>query len=124
MALHGSVPMIFSFHDAFGLTFVPGPFTSNTSSPILFISNKADNVTPLRSAIQNAKGFRDSVILVQDSYGVSFSAFVKILLSLLEIIFTVKIAHKSLCPFAMYSEGCTSILPEWNYAGRWYCLRS
>jgi hypothetical protein len=50
-----------------------GPFTGNTSTPILFIANKADNVTPYRSAVQNARGFKDSVVLVQDSYGVSLS---------------------------------------------------
>ncbi|RFU29511.1 hypothetical protein B7463_g6837, partial [Scytalidium lignicola] len=46
-----------------------GPFGGNTSYPILFIANKADNVTPLRSAQNNSKRFRDSVILVQNSYG-------------------------------------------------------
>lgn len=46
-----------------------GPFGGNTSHPILFISNIADNVTPLRSAVENAKGFPGSRILVQDSMG-------------------------------------------------------
>lgn len=47
-----------------------GPFEGNTSHPILFIANKADNVTPLRSAKANAKGYPNSVILVQNGYGV------------------------------------------------------
>jgi hypothetical protein len=38
---------------------------------MLFIANKADNVTPLRSALKNAEGFKGSVVLVQNSYGVS-----------------------------------------------------
>jgi len=48
-----------------------GPFVANTSFPILFIANMADNVTPLVSARNNSEGFQDSVILVQNSYGVS-----------------------------------------------------
>jgi hypothetical protein len=47
-----------------------GPFGGNTSFPILFIANRADNVTPLRSARNNAKKFKDSTILVQESFGV------------------------------------------------------
>ena len=46
-----------------------GPFTGNTSHPILFIANTADNVTPLISAQLNAKGFPGSALLVSNSYG-------------------------------------------------------
>ncbi|EKD20304.1 alpha beta hydrolase fold family [Drepanopeziza brunnea f. sp. 'multigermtubi' MB_m1] len=46
-----------------------GPFEANTSHPILFIANTADNVTPLRSALANAAGFPGSVVMIQDSYG-------------------------------------------------------
>jgi hypothetical protein len=46
-----------------------GPFEGNTSHPILFIGNEADNVTPLRSAVENAKGFPRSRVLVQESMG-------------------------------------------------------
>lgn len=46
-----------------------GPFTGNTSHPILFIANTADNVTPLVSARVNAKGFPGSRVLVSNSYG-------------------------------------------------------
>ncbi|KAH8812707.1 TAP-like protein-domain-containing protein, partial [Xylogone sp. PMI_703] len=45
------------------------PFGGNTSYPLLFIANKADNVTPFRSARNNADRFKDSVVLVQNSYG-------------------------------------------------------
>jgi hypothetical protein len=48
-----------------------GPFRANVSTPILFVGNMADNITPLLSAYQNAKGFPDSVVLKQNSYGVS-----------------------------------------------------
>lgn len=46
-----------------------GPFTGNTSAPILFIANVADNVTPLVSARNNSEGFDGSRILVQNSLG-------------------------------------------------------
>ncbi|KAM3077268.1 hypothetical protein ACMFMG_003268 [Clarireedia jacksonii] len=46
-----------------------GPFTGNTFHPILYIANQADNVTPLRSAVANSRGFPGSVVLVQESYG-------------------------------------------------------
>jgi len=54
----------------FYLTVFSGPFEGNTSFPILFVANTADNFTPLVSAQRNAKGFPGSVILIQDSYGV------------------------------------------------------
>ncbi|KAH8663412.1 TAP-like protein-domain-containing protein [Tricladium varicosporioides] len=53
-----------------------GPFTNyredkseNHKVNILFVSNKADNVTPLRAARRNARGFPGSRVLVQNSYG-------------------------------------------------------
>ncbi|KAI0599616.1 alpha/beta-hydrolase [Biscogniauxia sp. FL1348] len=46
-----------------------GPFEGNTSFPILFVANTADNITPLVSARNNSQGFPGSVILVQNSYG-------------------------------------------------------
>lgn len=42
---------------------------ANTSFPILFIGNLADNVTPLLSARNNSARFPGSVVLVQNSYG-------------------------------------------------------
>jgi hypothetical protein len=48
-----------------------GPFTGNTSYPILFIANVADNVTPLVSARNNSQGFDGSVVLIQNALGVS-----------------------------------------------------
>ncbi|CZS96242.1 uncharacterized protein RCO7_04983 [Rhynchosporium graminicola] len=46
-----------------------GPFTGSPAYPILFVTNSADNVTPLSSARLNAAGFNGSRILIQDSYG-------------------------------------------------------
>lgn len=46
-----------------------GPFGGNTSSPILFVANIADNVTPLISARNNSAAFPGSALLVQNSYG-------------------------------------------------------
>lgn len=48
-----------------------GPFEARTSFPILYVANVADNITPLVSARNNSDGFEDSVVLVQNSYGVS-----------------------------------------------------
>ncbi|KAH8677716.1 Alpha/Beta hydrolase protein [Xylariales sp. PMI_506] len=42
---------------------------TNTSFPILFIGNIADNVAPLRSARRNAAAFPGSALLVQRSHG-------------------------------------------------------
>ncbi|KAI2615316.1 alpha/beta-hydrolase [Hypoxylon sp. NC1633] len=47
----------------------PGPFEGNTSHPILYVANVADNVAPLISARNNSQGFPGSVVLVQNSYG-------------------------------------------------------
>ncbi|EDN98405.1 hypothetical protein SS1G_13263 [Sclerotinia sclerotiorum 1980 UF-70] len=47
----------------------PGPFTSTTNHPILYIANRADNVTPLRSALSNAKNFPRSRVVIQNSFG-------------------------------------------------------
>ncbi|KAL1878107.1 hypothetical protein VTK73DRAFT_8068 [Phialemonium thermophilum] len=46
-----------------------GPFGGNTSFPILYVANVADNVTPLISARNNSALFPGSRILVQNSYG-------------------------------------------------------
>ncbi|APA12989.1 hypothetical protein sscle_10g077590 [Sclerotinia sclerotiorum 1980 UF-70] len=46
-----------------------GPFEQNTSHPILFIGNSADNITPLGSAIYNSNLFPGSSVLIQNSYG-------------------------------------------------------
>ncbi|KAI1343268.1 hypothetical protein F5Y15DRAFT_369532 [Xylariaceae sp. FL0016] len=46
-----------------------GPFEGNTSFPILYVANMADNVSPLVSATNNSQGFPGSVVLVQNSYG-------------------------------------------------------
>ncbi|KAF7903923.1 hypothetical protein EAF00_001257 [Botryotinia globosa] len=46
-----------------------GPFEGNTSHPILYIANTADNVTPLISAKRNAAGFVGARVLMQDSFG-------------------------------------------------------
>lgn len=52
-----------------------GPFTSKLAdydkraSPILFIGNTADPVTPLRNAVENSKHHEGSVVLTQDGPG-------------------------------------------------------
>lgn len=49
---------------------VIGPFNANTSYPILFVNNIADNITPLISARNNSQSFPGSIVLIQNSYGV------------------------------------------------------
>lgn len=49
-----------------------GPFEGNTSHPLMWIGNTADPVTPVGAAHQMARGFPDSVVLTQESAGVSF----------------------------------------------------
>jgi hypothetical protein len=52
-----------------------GPFGSNTSHPILFVSNTADPVTPLRSGRVMSSKFPESGLLINDQAGhCSFSA--------------------------------------------------
>ena len=52
-----------------------GPFGSNTSHPILFVSNTADPVTPLRSGRVMSSKFPSSGLLINDQAGhCSFSA--------------------------------------------------
>ncbi|KFY31230.1 hypothetical protein V493_01285 [Pseudogymnoascus sp. VKM F-4281 (FW-2241)] len=46
-----------------------GPFQGNTSHPILFVGNVADNTTPLRSAYLNAEGFANASVLISESFG-------------------------------------------------------
>ncbi|KZV89506.1 hypothetical protein EXIGLDRAFT_650153 [Exidia glandulosa HHB12029] len=46
-----------------------GPFVGNTSFPMLFIGNTADPVTPLWAAKKMSKGFKDAVVLTQNSPG-------------------------------------------------------
>lgn len=51
-----------------------GPFEAKTNFPILYLANMADNITPLISARNNSAGFENSVVLIQNSYGVSQSS--------------------------------------------------
>lgn len=46
-----------------------GPFEANTSHPILLVGNTADPVTPLAAAKKASLGFKNSVVLTQDSVG-------------------------------------------------------
>lgn len=53
-----------------------GPWISESSHPILWIGNTADPVTPIRNAEKMAEGYKDSVVLTQDSPGhCSIAAF-------------------------------------------------
>lgn len=48
-----------------------GDFQVKTQTPILVLNNAYDNITPLISARNTSSGFAESVLLVQNSYGVS-----------------------------------------------------
>lgn len=49
-----------------------GDFKAKTKTPILFIGNTADPVTPLVSARNVSSGFEGSVVLQHDGYGVGY----------------------------------------------------
>jgi hypothetical protein len=51
-----------------------GPWSGNTSHPVLFVGNTADPVTPGRNAINQAKSFEGAVALIQNSPGHCSSA--------------------------------------------------
>ncbi|TFK64069.1 alpha/beta-hydrolase [Pluteus cervinus] len=53
----------------FTKTHFQGPFVANTSFPILLIGNTADPVTPLWAAQKMSKGFKNSMVLTQDTPG-------------------------------------------------------
>ncbi|GAM84886.1 hypothetical protein ANO11243_028880 [Dothideomycetidae sp. 11243] len=53
-----------------------GPWHGNTAQPILFVGNTADPATPLQNCYDQAGGYKDAKVLVQDSPGhASLSAY-------------------------------------------------
>jgi TAP-like protein len=48
-----------------------GDFQANTKEPVLLIGNTGDGFTPLASAYNVSSGFKDSVVLEVNGYGVS-----------------------------------------------------
>jgi TAP-like protein len=48
-----------------------GDFQAKTKKPVLFIGNTGDGFTPLTSAYNVSAGFKDSVVLEVNGYGVS-----------------------------------------------------
>ncbi|KAH8176000.1 alpha/beta hydrolase fold domain-containing protein [Sarocladium implicatum] len=51
-----------------------GPYGGITKNPILYINNRADPISPLISARNNAARFPNSIVLDQNSYGHTFLA--------------------------------------------------
>lgn len=47
-----------------------GDFQAQTKKPVLFIGNTGDGFTPLVSAYNVSSGFKDSVVLEVNGYGV------------------------------------------------------
>lgn len=48
-----------------------GNFTAETKYPILFMNGRWDPVTPLSSAFNSSAGFKDSIVLTHNGFGVS-----------------------------------------------------
>lgn len=72
-SLHTSPLLLLSFMWLMLVSVWADDFGGDTAFPILFVGNLADNVTPLQSAWNNSAKFPSSRVLVQNSYGVSFS---------------------------------------------------
>lgn len=66
-----------------------GPFKGQTAHPVLWVGNTADPVTPVGSAWKMAAKFPGSVVLEQDSAGVS-SSF-------------LHLSSFALCPFSLFT---------------------
>jgi len=75
MAKTSEFAELWSFHAAcaawkvVGKERFKGSFKQNTSFPLLLIGNVADPVTPLWNAHKMSEGFKDSVVLTQNSSG-------------------------------------------------------
>ena len=52
-----------------------GDFKAKTKKPVLFIGNTGDGFTPLTSAYNVSSGFKDSVVLEVNGYGVCNNSF-------------------------------------------------
>lgn len=101
-----------------------GPFEAKTSFPILYIANMADNITPLASARNNSAGFEDSVVLIQNSYGVShiyLTSFPGPCNMLMTAVLLA--AHKFGCPVDVHCQSRPRIFPGWRCPARWDQMR-
>ncbi len=77
-----------------------GNFQANTKNPVLFIGNTGDGFTPLASAYNVSSGFKDSVVLEVDGYGVSnHPSFFQSLFKNRQLIHDCLIAQFSCCDF-------------------------
>lgn len=103
-----------------------GPFKANTSFPILYIANSADNITPEISARNNSEGFTNSVVLVQNAYGVSIPGFPHC-----RIFYSLTLAASTrpsqrhrlarLTTFALTSR--TALYQPWTQRAKWISYR-
>jgi hypothetical protein len=53
-----------------------GDFKAKTKKPVLFIGNTGDGFTPLTSAYNVSSGFKDSVVLEVNGYGVCVNSLI------------------------------------------------
>lgn len=76
-----------------------GGWEVKTKNPVLFIGNTYDPFTPLVSAHNASSGFRDSVVLQHDGYGVSYRSWCW---SFWEVLSDYFVAHESCAAFAVH----------------------
>lgn len=97
-----------------------GPFTGNTSWPLLIVGNSADPVTPVRNAHKLAKGYKGAVVLEQNSEGVgshSTNTAIHFLLT------TLPAALLNLNTLTLHCEIHPRVLPDWSASAEGHGLR-
>lgn len=94
------------------MTVCIGPFTANTSHPLLFVSNTLDPVTPLGSAQKMSHSFPGSVVLQQDCEGVCIPVSIHIAACLAYTHILTQPAHLRHRAVTVQRQSHPQLLPE------------